>query len=226
MGMSLIVERAVYELKLLAENVPEGKHVVTADIRKLSAKLYKNIKDKTIDNVFSLCEELLEEHSWGLGVIAFDWAYKVKAQYTEDTYEIFYCWLKKYVRGWGDCDDFCTHAFGELLRRYKTLFPKVKDWTKDEDFWVRRASAVILIPAILHNDYEEIDPLVISDLLLSDKHDLVQKGYGWMLKSLSQVDVDTVTHYLIDNHDRIPRTAFRYALKKYDKETRNKLMSL
>ena len=125
-----------------------------------------------------LCEELLEEHSWGLGVIAFDWAYRVKAQYTEDTYEIFYCWLKKYVRGWGDCDDFCTHAFGELLRRYKTLFSKVKTWTKDDDFWVRRASAVILIPLILRNDYEGIDPFIISDLLMSDKHDLVQKGYG------------------------------------------------
>lgn len=84
-------------------------------------------EDKTIDNVFSLCEELLEEHSWG------------------------------------DCDDFCTHAFGELLRRYKSLFSKVKAWTKDEDFWVCRASAVILIPAILHKDYEGINPLMISD---------------------------------------------------------------
>ena len=224
--MSLIIERAVSELKLLSANVPEGKHVVTNDIRRLSAKLYKDVKDKTIDNVLSLCEELLEEHSWGLGVIAFDWAYRVKAQYTEDTYDIFYGWLKKYVRGWGDCDDFCTHAFGELLRRYKTLFSKVKTWTKDDDFWVRRASAVILIPSILRNDYEGIDPFIISDLLMSDKHDLVQKGYGWMLKSLSQVDVDVVTNYLIDNHEQMPRTAYRYALEKYDKELRKKLMLL
>ena len=224
--MSLIIERAVSELKLLSANVSEGKHVVTNDIRRLSAKLYKDVKDKTIDNVLSLCEELLEEHSWGLGVIAFDWAYRVKAQYTEDTYDIFYGWLKKYVRGWGDCDDFCTHAFGELLRRYKTLFSKVKSWTKDDDFWVRRASAVILIPSILRNDYEGIDPFIISDLLMSDKHDLVQKGYGWMLKSLSQVDVDAVTNYLIDNHEQMPRTAYRYALEKYDKELRKKLMLL
>lgn len=224
--MNSIIERAAYELKLLAENVPEGKHVVTADIRKLSARLYKDVKEKNIDNVLSLCEELLEEHSWGLGVIAFDWAYRVKAQYTEDTYEIFYSWLKKYVRGWGDCDDFCTHAFGELLRRYKTLFSKVKDWTKDEDFWVRRASAVILILAVLHNDYEGIDPFAISDSLLADKHDLVQKGYGWMLKSVSQVDAEAVIRYLMDNHDRMPRTAYRYALEKYDGETRRKLMAL
>lgn len=88
--MSLIVEQAIYEIRLLADNVPDGKHIVTGDIRKLSARLYREIKDKTIENVFYLCEELLEEHSWGLGVIAFDWAYRVKGQYSEDTYEIFY----------------------------------------------------------------------------------------------------------------------------------------
>ena len=224
--MNQITECAISELNFLSENIPEGKHVVTGDIRKLSARLYKKVKDKSIGNVLSLCEELLEQHSWGLGVIAFDWAYRVKDQYTEGTYDIFYSWLKKYVRGWGDCDDFCTHAFGELLRRYKSLFSKVKSWTKDDDFWVRRASAVILIPSILQNDYEGLEPFVISDLLMSDRHDLVQKGYGWMLKSLSQVDADAVKTYLIANHKQMPRTAYRYALEKYDKETRKQLMAL
>lgn len=224
--MNQITECAISELNFLSENIPEGKHVVTGDIRKLSARLYKEVKDKSIGNVLSLCEELLEQHSWGLGVIAFDWAYRVKAQYTEDTYDVFYSWLKKYVRGWGDCDDFCTHAFGELLRRYKSLFSKVKSWTKDDDFWVRRASAVILIPSILQNDYEGLEPFVISDSLMSDRHDLVQKGYGWMLKSLSQMDADAVKEYLIANHEQMPRTAYRYALEKYDKETRKQLMAL
>ena len=224
--MNKIVSKAVNGIKLLSENIPDGSHIITGDIRKLAARLYKNIEDKSIENVLCLCEELLEEHSWALGVIAFDWAYRVRNQYSEATYDIFYSWLKKYVRGWGDCDDFCTHAFGELLRRYKSIFQKVTEWTKDEDFWVRRASAVILIPAILHNDYEGINPLSISDLLMKDEHDLVQKGYGWMLKSLSQVDMKAVKDYLILNHAQMPRTAYRYALEKFDKETRKELMNL
>ncbi len=224
--MNTIVSEAVNGIKILSENVPDGSHIITGDIRKLAARLFKNIEDKSIENVLCLCGELLEEHSWALGVIAFDWAYRVRNQYTEATYDIFYSWLKKYVRGWGDCDDFCTHAFGELLRRYKSIFRKVTAWTKDEDFWVRRASAVILIPAILHNDYEGINPLSISDLLMKDEHDLVQKGYGWMLKSLSQVDMESVKDYLILNHAQMPRTAYRYALEKFDKETRKELMNL
>ena len=226
MKMNAIVSEAINEIKILSENLSDGSHIITGDIRKLSARLYKKIEDKSIDNVLCLCEELLEEHSWALGVIAFDWAYRVREQYSEATYDIFYSWLKKYVRGWGDCDDFCTHAFGELLRRYKSIFQKVTEWPNDEDFWVRRASAVILIPAILHNDYEGIDPFRISDSLMKDEHDLVQKGYGWMLKSLSQVDSESVKDCLILNHAQMPRTSYRYALEKFDKETRKELMNL
>ena len=82
------------------------------------------------------------------------------------------------MRGWGDCDDFCTHAFGKLLRQNKSLFAKVMTWTEGPDFWVRRASAVVLIPAIAKNDYNGIDLFAIADRLLDDEHDLVRKGYG------------------------------------------------
>lgn len=225
MEMKTLIEQAIREIDRMAENVPEGKHIVTADIRRLSGRLYRQIDDKSVENVLSLCEELLEERSWGLGVIAFDWAYRERKQYGAATYDTFYRWLKTYVRGWGDCDDFCTHAFGELLRQRKSLFEKVKGWTADEDFWVRRASAVVLIPAILHDDYEGLEPLTIADMLMSDGHDLVRKGYGWMLKCLSQVDMGTVKDYLITNHERMPRTAYRYALEKFDGAARRELMA-
>lgn len=159
-------------------------------------------------------------------MIAFDWAYRVKGQYTADTYPVFYRWLKECVRGWGDCDDFCTHAFGELIPQHKELFPKVLEWTADGDFWVRRASAVALIPSIMRDDYAGFEPYAIADRLLEDPHDLVQKGYGWMLKCLSQVDRDGVKDYLTVHCHDMPRTAYRYALEKFDKETRARLMAL
>lgn len=78
----------------------------------------------------------------------------------------------------------------------------------------------------MKNDYEGINPFAISDRLMSDEHDLVLKGYGWMLKALSQVNPDCVKEYLIKNCKRMPRVAYRYALEKFDKETRNKLMQM
>lgn len=224
--MNKIVEEAIRKVKELEENTPYEKHNITGDVRELSSKLFSQIEDKSIENVFILCEELLNEHSWTLGVIAFDFAYRVKNHYNESTYDIFYRWLKDYVRGWGDCDDFCTHAFGELLRQNKSLFAKIVTWTDDNDFWVRRASAVILIPSIMKNDYEGIEPFTISDRLMSDSHNLVLKGYGWMLKALSQINPSCVKEYLIKNVKKMPRVAYRYALEKFDKETRNQLMQM
>lgn len=221
-----LLEQAKWEIDILKKNAPEGKYIKTGDIRKLSSRLFRKIEDKSIENVFSLCEEFLEQYIWELEVIAFDWAFRMKKNYSDDTYRIFYGWLKKYVRGWGDCDDFCTHAFGELLRQDKSLFVNILEWTGDEDFWVRRASAVVLIPAILHDDFEGINPLLISDRLMNDEHELVLKGYGWMLKSLSQINQSTVEEYLVKNHKQMPRVAFRYALGKFDKTTRKKLMML
>lgn len=120
----------------------------------------------------------------------------------------------------------CKALFGELLRQDKSLFSKILEWTADPDFWVRRASAVILIPAILHHDQDGIDPFMISGRLMNDVHELVLKGYGWMLKCVSQTDQPAVEGYLIKNQAVMPRVAFRYALEKFDKEARGRLMAL
>lgn len=224
--MENVVQAAAVELDRLAASMPDGKHIVTGEIRRLSGKLYRQAGVKEIEGVLALCEEFLARRDWAMGVIAYDWAYRVRAQYTENTYPVFYRWLKEYVRGWGDCDDFCTHAFGELLRQQKGLFSQALEWTQDEDFWVRRASAVVLIPSILRDDCSGLMPFTVADRLLTDPHDLVRKGYGWMLKCLSQVDQDGVEEYLTAHCKDMPRVAYRYAVEKFDKETKQRLMAL
>ena len=224
--MNNIIEYIKREIAVLNEKRPIGTHIKTGDIRKLSAKLFRMLPDNNIDSVMQLCEFLLQEHNWEMRVIAFDWANRLHKQYTEDTYSVFYLWLKKYVRGWGDCDDFCTHAFGNLLLQYKGLFTNVLKWTKDDDFWVRRASSVILIPSLLQNNYDGLMPFEIVNRLMNDKDELVLKGCGWMLKSFSRVNKEAVIDYLITNHKNMPRVSFRYAIEKMDNENRVYLMRL
>jgi 3-methyladenine DNA glycosylase AlkD len=205
-------------------NLSKGNGIVTGDIRGISSELYKLLEDKSIDNVFTLCEELLDKRERALGVIAYDWAYRVRKQYNEKTFSIFENWLKKYVTGWGDCDDFCTHAFGELLSQNNELFKEVLKWTGDPNFCVRRGAAVVLIPSIKHNKYGRMDPFLISDALMMDEHYLVLKGYGWMLKVLSQTDQGIVYDYLVKNKNIMPRVSFRYALEKFDDKLKAELM--
>ena len=221
--MEKIVETAKTELEN-ARNTPTGDHLKTGDIRKISATLFKEVKGKPLDCVLSVCEELLEQHSSPMGVIAFDFAYRMRKQYDEKTFSIFEGWLEKYVRGWGDCDDFCTHAFGELICQNISLAENAAAWAKREEFWLRRAAAVVLIPSIWRGKYKETNPLRISDMLMNDEHHLVLKGYGWMLKVLSTKEPELVFDYLMKNKAIMPRVSYRYALEKMDPEKKQMLM--
>ncbi len=203
-----------------------GSHLKTGEIRKLSGKLFQNLHDKSRENVIDICESLLEQRNWPMGVIAFDFALRIKNHFDSNTFSIFESWLIKYVRGWGDCDDFCTHAFGELISQNTYLVQNIIPWTKRDEFWMRRAAAVVLIPSIRQNKYKETNPIVISDLIMKDSEDLVLKGYGWMLKELSKKEPVLVYDYLMKNKDDMPRVAFRYALENLDKERKTELMNL
>ena len=83
-----------------------------------------------------------------------------------------------------------------------------------------------MIPAIMRDDYAGLEPYCIAYRLLGDPHDLVRKGYGWMLKCLSKTDRAGVEAYLAAHCREMPRVAFRYALEKFDTDTKKKLMAL
>ena len=54
----------------------------------------------------------------------------------------------------------------------------------------------------------------IADILLADKDDMVQKGYGWMLKEASKANPEVIFEYVIRHKATMPRTAYRYAIEK------------
>jgi 3-methyladenine DNA glycosylase AlkD len=68
------------------------------------------------------------------------------------------------------------------------------------------------------------DIFEITDILLCDKDDMVQKGYGWMLKVASQSHQDEVFKYVMKNKAVMPRTALRYAIEKLPRELKASAM--
>lgn len=203
----------------------QSSELTTGQVRSVSSSVFRLLPDRRIENVLAMCEALLEQRKWALGVVAYDWAFRMKKAYTAATFDRFEGWLERYVRGWGDCDDFCTHAFGELLAQQNHLAGRTLQWTGHPDFWVRRAAAVILIHPIRTGRLGAIDPFIIADRLMQDDHHLVLKGYGWMLKVLSTVRPDEVGRYLEENKRQMPRVSFRYAAEKLDLERRKGLFS-
>ena len=107
------------------------------------------------------------------------------------------------------------------------MFPSylsgLKIWAKSTNRWVKRASAVsLIIPARKGKFLEDI--FEIADILHSDKDDMVQKGYGWMLKAASQSHQEEVFNYVFRKSNATD-ISLRYAIEKMPAELKVRAMA-
>ena len=89
---------------------------------------------------------------------------------------------------------------------------------------MKRASAVTLIVPARKGLFLK-DIIEIADILLLDKDDMVQKGYGWMLKAASQAHRTEIFDYVFRNKAVMPRTSLRYAIEKMPKDLKTMAMA-
>jgi 3-methyladenine DNA glycosylase AlkD len=69
--------------------------------------------------------------------------------------------------------------------------------------------------------------LQIAAALMTDKHDLIHKATGWMLREVDKrCGHETLTDFLDTHAVTMPRTALRYALERFPPEERAHYMSL
>jgi 3-methyladenine DNA glycosylase AlkD len=197
--------------------------VKTPTVRKIASKYYRDIKNLEIDAILDLCEELLQTGISEHRTIAFQWAFRCRREYQPRHFEVLESWLERYVDSWGSCDDLCTHALGAFILDYPEFIPRVREWSLSHDRWFRRASAVSLIYGARRGRY--LDHIFgVADSFLTDSDDMVQKGYGWMLKVASETYQQEVFEYVMRNKRSMPRTALRYAIEKMPEHLRREAM--
>jgi len=204
-------------------NEIENYGVRTGEVRKLARKYYGEVKDLPKDEIFNICEELLDTGISEYRTIAFQWAHRLKSEYEREDFVRFESWVEKYVHNWGACDDLCTHALGELVYQYPKLTENLEHWCVSDNLWKRRGAAVTMIYSIRNREVLE-EVFEIADLLFSDDEDMVQKGYGWMLKEASKKSPEEVFEYVLSNKADMPRTALRYAVEKLPEDWRTRAM--
>ena len=192
-------------------------------VKKIAKRYFDTIKEKDKKEIFSLCEGLLESDYGEEAFIAFEWAYSLRRYYTADDFITFEGWMEKYVNNWAKCDTLCNHTLGSFIEQFPQYIENLKSWTKSENRWLRRASAVTLILPARKGSFLN-DVLEICDSLLMDGDDLVQKGYGWLLKETSKSHQKEVFEYIMRNKRDMPRTALRYAIEKLPKDLRDMAM--
>lgn len=191
--------------------------------RKIAKDYYKKVSGKSKADIFALCEELLSSDYMEEAFIAFEWSYSLRKQYEPEDFAMFERWVGDYVNNWAKCDTLCNHTIGTFVDMYPQYIASLKKWTYSENRWYRRASAVTLVLAARRGDFLD-DVLEIADLLLTDEDDLVQKGYGWILKEAGKQHQQEIFDYVVKNKKVMPRTALRYAIEKMPKDLRAKAM--
>jgi 3-methyladenine DNA glycosylase AlkD len=196
----------------------------TPDVSKIAKEYFKEIKRQSKAEIFSLCDLLWKSGYMEEGFIACNWSYNLRQQYEPKDFLVFERWVKEYVGNWASCDTLCNHTVGSFLEMYPEYLSKLREWAKSPNRWVRRASAVSLIVPAKNGKFLN-DVFQIADILLLDKDDMVQKGYGWMLKVASQAHEKEVFEYVFAHKASMPRTALRYAIEKMPKELKKKAMS-
>jgi len=173
--------------------------------------------------LLSLCEELWQSGYLEECIIACNWTYRIKKTYTPEDFTTLERWVKNHISNWAACDTLCNHTMAEFITLYPQFTPNIIEWAKSDNRWVRRASAVtFIIPGKRGQFHDTI--FKIANILLTDSDDMVQKGYGWMLKTTSQFDQKRVFDYVIRNKSTMPRTALRYAIEKMPPDMRAEAM--
>ncbi|MDN7012989.1 DNA alkylation repair protein [Methanoculleus sp. FWC-SCC3] len=195
----------------------------TATATAIAKKYWKKVKTRKKEQIFALCEELYRSGMMEEAFVVSTWAQRLADRYEPDDIVVFRHWIETYITNWATCDGLCTHAVGDFIVRYPEHIEELKRWTQSENRWMRRAAAVSLIVPAKRGEFLD-EGLAIADLLLTDEDDLVQKGYGWLLKEASRKHTDEVFSYVMAKKREMPRTALRYAIELMPKELKAEAM--
>lgn len=198
--------------------------VASASAQKFSRDFFKEVKDLPKDEILALCEEFWKSGYMEESFVACHWSDLILDRLVRADFATLERWVSLYVSNWASCDTLCNHTVGGFIDMYPEYLGELKRWAKSSNRWVKRASAVSLIIPARNGRYLG-DIFEIADILLLDKDDMVQKGYGWMLKAASQAHQNEVFEYVVRNKGVMPRTALRYAIEKMPGELKVIAMS-
>jgi len=197
--------------------------VKTETVGKIAKKYWPRVKTLDKQTIFRLCEELYRsDYTEEAFIVAF-WLPNYIDNLEPNDLVTFKRWIELYINNWAKCDGFCNHTIGGLLEKYPQTVLELKNWAKSESRWLKRASAVSLIVPAKKGLFLQ-DAFEICNVLLTDGDDMVQKGYGWLLKEESRKHQKKVFDYVVKNRKKMPRTALRYAIELMPREIKQEAM--
>jgi 3-methyladenine DNA glycosylase AlkD len=196
----------------------------TADLRRAAAQARREILKQfdlnfllqVADNLFS--GRVLEEKVLGVFLVE-----KLVDEFGESEFRMFESWLDR-ISSWADHDGLVHYLIAPMIAADPARAKRVFHWAKSPNRWHRRAACVALIQGTRRQlFFPEI--VRLSDLLLSDKDDMVQKGLGWLLRETAKADAKRTLPYLMQIRETAPRLVLRTACETLPATARKKVLA-
>ena len=177
---------------------------IVVPIQRAIAKKYKDVSLKEIQKL--LDSKIHEYRLTGLLVLV--------EKYKEDKELVYNFYIKNFrnINNWDLVDLTAPKIMGDFLKDKKKDI--LYSLAISDDLWERRISIIVTFAFIKDNDFK--DALKISKILLNDKHDLIHKAVGWMLREIGKRDKEVETEFLDKHYRFMPRTMLRYSIEKFN----------
>jgi 3-methyladenine DNA glycosylase AlkD len=132
----------------------------------------------------------------------------------------FYLDHTRYINNWDLVDTSAPYIVGEhLIHRSRRVLYRLAE---SPVLWERRIAMVATFAFIERGDLK--DTYGIANRLLHDKHDLIHKAVGWMLREAGVYSRPSMLAFLKRHYSRMPRTALRYAVEHLPEVQRKKVL--
>lgn len=182
----------------------------TADLRRAIRQCRKDIlREHEFGFLIAVADQLfsgrvLEEKAAGVLLLE-----NLTDRCGDRDFNLFESWLDR-ISNWADHDGLVHYLISPMVAAKPARAKVVFRWAKSSNRWHRRAACVTLIRgARARMFFPEI--VKLSDSLLSDEDDMVQKGLGWLLRETAKFDAKRTVPYLMKIRRQAPRLVLRTA---------------
>lgn len=180
-------------------------------LRKLAAQ-YRELPLEELQQLLRMREH--EARLLALVVLTLQYprAYKAAQQKIFD----FYLANTRHINNWDLVDVSAPKVVGAHLFGGSTRI--LDELAVSKDLWERRIAIIATQYFIKQDDFKP--PLRIAAKLVDDKHDLIHKAVGWMLREIGKRNRAAEDRFLKKHYREMPRTMLRYAIEKFPSRTR------